>query len=499
MRAAILSLLLCSAAAADDAHAARYKMFFKEEIAGRWAAEELSEQRVVMLRGFEKHDLPEAARWIMLEVLPNEPAGDVLREGVRVLSKYRNPDTIAEMATLWEKKLKRDWEAQALSLMAFARIKLDTARKPITLGLDSREPAVVVAACRAAGVGRHADLRPELEKLAEDREPLVRAAAISALGALGGDASLPLIFEAFCGDRSHRVRHDAWRALKTLTLEDLPCDPHAWQDVWGKIKESAPDLAWGPAYPKPRPKAKPAATFFKIPVLADRICFVIDVSLDMKNPWSIDIATERKKEPEERVPNFFNVKTRWDLVRAYLKRCLKNLPEDTEFAVVFYSHEIATFPEKRRRLLKNKSRTHRDLSAFLEEVKVSGSTAMYEGLQTAWGFLREGDPEYNLEKGCDTIVFVTDGRPTHGELKNRADRLRDEVWRAAVPRNLRVHTVGIHYHEYELLKAMAKDTGGLYVHAQQHGDTAEPQDLDFWPRKKKAFEEERKRRKQGSG
>jgi hypothetical protein len=42
---------------------------------------------------------------------------------------------------------------------------------------------------------------------------------------------------------------------------------------------------------------------------------------------------------------------------------------------------------------------------------------------------------------------------------------------------------------------MARDSGGLYVHFQQEGDTAEPQDLEFWPAKKKAFEEARKARK----
>jgi hypothetical protein len=73
--------------------------------------------------------------------------------------------------------------------------------------------------------------------------------------------------------------------------------------------------------------------------------------------------------------------------------------------------------------------------------------------------------------------------------------LRDEVWLVATLRNVRFHTVGIHNHQFDLLQAMARDSGGLYVHVQQAGDTAEPQDLEFWPAKKKAFEEARKARK----
>jgi len=54
--------------------------------------------------------------------------------------------------------------------------------------------------------------------------------------------------------------------------------------------------------------------------------------------------------------------------------------------------------------------------------------------------------------------------------------------------------VGVHFHAYALLKNMAKQTGGYYVHAQQEGDTTEPQDLEFWPDKKAAFEKARKKK-----
>jgi hypothetical protein len=78
-------------------------------------------------------------------------------------------------------------------------------------------------------------------------------------------------------------------------------------------------------------------------------------------------------------------------------------------------------------------------------------------------------------------------------MKNKPDRLRDEVWRVAVTRRLRIHVVGIHNHDYGLCQSLAKDSGGLYVHAQQHDDEAEPQDLDFWPEKKKAWEAKKRK------
>ncbi|MHC4493358.1 MAG: hypothetical protein ACYTDU_17250, partial [Planctomycetota bacterium] len=62
-------LIAASALAADDPHVLRYRQFFREEISGRWQREALSEQRVVMARGFQRHDVPDAARWLMLTAM----------------------------------------------------------------------------------------------------------------------------------------------------------------------------------------------------------------------------------------------------------------------------------------------------------------------------------------------------------------------------------------------------------------------------------------------
>ncbi|MHC4133490.1 MAG: vWA domain-containing protein [Planctomycetota bacterium] len=489
-------LIAASALAADDPHVLRYRQFFREEISGRWQREALSEQRVVMARGFQRHDVPDAARWLMLTAM-KDPAGDVVREVVRVLSVYKSPNTVTEMAALWEKKFKRKPEQKALLLHAFGKIKFDAAERPILRGLKDRDARIAAAACRAVGLGPRLKLRGELEKALKHKEPRVRAAALAALGELGGEQSLPLIFSVFCRDLSHRVRYDAWVALRKLTMLDLPCVPTDWLDFWkersGEVAEGEPN-PWGTTFPRPASNVAEPGNLFRIPLLADRICFVLDVSNDMNSPWRVDHKTERKKKREERIPNFFGVKTRWDLVKAYVKQAIKQLPDGIEVAFVFYHMDVLVFPEAPKYLKLTKKNRDKIFKHLDEEVKLGATTAMYEGLKAGWGFLKEGDPATNFKKGCDTLVFTTDGRPTHGKLAKRPDRVRDEVWRVALARNLHVHAIGLHNHQFDLLQAMAKDTGGLYVHAQEHGDTAEPQDLDFWPKKKKAFEAARKKR-----
>ena len=494
-RSLLLALLLLPAAAAraGDPALERYRQFYRDEISVKYDAEQLSDQRVVMLRGFGKHDVFEAAQWLIGEVLSKEKAADTIREAVRVLGTYNDPDNVDAMVKLYP-TIKR-WETRVLLLGAFGKMKGDDAQKPIAQGMKDGNPRVAAAACRAAATGARHPLRPDLEALVVGhKNGAVRAAALRALGDLGGEESLPVVFRAFCGDPSSRVRYDAWLALKKLTSEETACDPAAWKDFWQKRSAESPEgqvNLWGTMFPRVDPKAGSPGNCFRIPVLGERVCFVLDTNGHMTTPWKIDPKVEREKPPEERIPNFFNVKTRWALARAYVLQCLEQAPEGMEVAFVFFNEEPRAWPETGK-FLKNTPKNRELIRTQLETgVQLKSVTAMYEALAAGWGFVK-GGLDANFEKGADTIVFVTNGRPSDGEMANRPERIRDEAWLVATLQNVRFETVGIHNHQYDLLQAMARDSGGLYVDFQQEGDAAEPQDLEFWPAKKKAYEAARK-------
>ncbi|MFI5402409.1 MAG: vWA domain-containing protein [Planctomycetota bacterium] len=504
-RSLLLALLLLPAAAAraGDPAVDKYRRFYSDEISGKYESEKLSDQRVVMLRGFEKHDVSEASQWL-IERLSKEDAGDAIREIVRVLGTYNSPENREAMVNLYP-TIKR-WETRVLLLGAFGRMKSEEASKPIALGLKDANPRVAAAACRA--VRLRPAFRADLEALAaKAKSSAVRAAALRALGDLGVDEALPVVFRVFCGDASPRVRYDAWLALKELSGKEFACDPKAWKEFWKESSDAAPEGAvnpWGVMFPTVNPKAGSPGNCFKIPVLGERVCFVLDNNGHMTTPWKIDPKAEKDKPPEERIPNFFNVKTRWSLARAYVMQCLEQAPEEMEVAFVFFNAEPKPWPETGK-FMRNTTKNRELIRTQLETgVELKSVTAMYEALAAGWGFVK-GGLDANFDRGADTIVFVTNGRPSDGEMANKPERIRDEAWLVATLQNVRFETVGIHNHQYDLLQAMARDSGGLYVHFQQVGDVGEPQDLEFWPAKKKAWEAARKAQKkagtgeQGSG
>jgi len=503
MRRLCVTLLLAVSGLAqeDDPRVHNYKVWFTRAVKLEWAGEETSEGRKVIVTGFSKHDVAPAATWLMNNVVAMDDAADVVREAIRVLSNYKNPDSVKAMARIYASAYKKDWESRALTVLAFGKIRSESTRAPIEAALKDKDPRVVQAACRAVGAGRRIEFKEHLKKHLKHKHPIVRGAAAMALAELRASETMPLVFNVFCTDKSWRARYDAWLAMKELTLQKkLGHDPKEWQGWWEEqvkeIPEGEPN-PWGTDFPR-QPKGKPA-TWFSIPVGADRIVCVLDSTQHINNGFKVDIAAQRKMDKAQRIPGFFSVKTRWDLIQAYTDDCIKRLPDKIGLGFVFFRTEIHVFPETGK-LLKLNRKARGQIRTYLEdEVKKTGVSAMFDGLAKGWGWLKGGEPTTNFRKGADTILFATCSQPARGTHKNREDRIIDECWRIAVTRGVRFHVVGIHNHAFGLLKAMAKDSGGLYVHVQEADDPAEPQDLDFWPEKKKKFEAERKQRKRRGG
>ncbi len=502
---ALACLLLAAAPllAEEDPRTIAFNRYRAESLKFAFSSSEAtSEERAIGLRGLDKHDCPAAAQWLIMKVLVVSDEGDVLREAVRVLSKYGSQDTIQTMAQLWGKAFKKNVRGRVLLTLAMARVKSDESRGVMKLALKSKDARLVAAACRAIGKGDDDTFKDALLKLFKHKEPMVRAETVFALAELHEIDTKPQIFGMFCKDKSNFVRFRAWQALRKLERNNrLPCEIQAWMDWWeekaSSVEEGQPN-PWGKVFPGGQQTLK-ASSWFGIPVLADRIVFVLDATQKMDQGWTLDPGKERKKPPEKRIPNFFSVKTRYGLAFAYLNDCIKRLPDTTQVAVTFYHDRAAPpnhsiYPDNNKWLKLKRKKVRAGIKQHVKELEPGGTSSLYEGLVAAFEFGAKKKP---VQNGVQVICFLTVGAPTAGEFKDRRDRVKGQIWAMMQERGIVLNCVGLHNHAFALLKDFAKETGGIYVHQQQEGDTVEPQDLDFWPDKKAAFEAARRDRKSG--
>ncbi len=395
------ALALASAVGAGDARVRSAAA----EAAGAYAASESGTVLAKCARDGSA-DVREAAARALGE--PTPPAGaaaDVLAE------RLGDPAAIVRSAAA--ESLAR--VAPALLVEALGKLQVD------------RDPAVRVAAVLAAAVAGAPEVsRDAATRGLSDRDWRVRSAAAEVLGdSKDLQAVTPLI--AGLRRETGRLRRDLSEALRRLTGKDLGADADLWQLWWS--------AHWGKAgsgAPPERPRDVTRADYYGVPVLSDRIAFVLDLSKSMGDP------------PAAGQP------PRIESARAEIRKTLLALPGTARINVVTFGTRVAAL----RPSLYPASPDAREATIqWLNRRIPDGGTNIYDGLAMAMA-----DPE------VDTIFLLTDGSPSEGTFLNPGDILR-VIGRKNRYRRIQIHAIAIGETAKgrALLPKLAELTGGVYV------------------------------------
>ncbi|MCA9003613.1 MAG: hypothetical protein KDB61_16940, partial [Planctomycetes bacterium] len=92
----------------------------------------------------------------------------------------------------------------------------------------------------------------------------------------------------------------------------------------------------------------------------------------------------------------------------------------------------------------------------------AGKTNTFGVLMEALGAAGRGTKDKYYEVEVDTIFFLSDGRPTVGELVDPDDILR-EVRKSNELRKVVIHTIAIGEFDKQFMAQLAEGTGGVFV------------------------------------
>lgn len=258
----------------------------------------------------------------------------------------------------------------------------------------------------------------------------VRLLALQSLGATSA-AVEPIVLRL--GEPDARFRNAACATLSQITATELPPDPAAWQDWW---KANAEDFRAG-RYVAARRKVVDGpgrTTFYDIPLVSSRVCFVIDRSGSMRDDGKFDAA---KKE---------------------LRAILDRLPDGSRVNIVFFGGTTSVYSRSPSRVLDAQSR--RDAVEFVERQGFESGTDLYKALEKALACVGSSESGKLREDGVDTLVVLSDGQATVGRL------LDDEAIARVVARKSRyfrpvIHCVSLSS-DAQSLKLLARLAGGEY-------------------------------------
>lgn len=343
---------------------------------------------------------------------------DRLRVALGALARLRRDEHLAMLAPAFDRvgvlAQHDDPELRARAVRLLGRIP-DT-RAPASLLEASRDEEALVRLAAAQALGRKlgvAGVDAILGRLLLDPVARVREEAVIAFGHAKDRSVVPLLV-----GRLHkeplRIRSAIARTLHRLTDRELGPNPRPWQDWMKAVKASGKAPTDGEAtHPPPRyAKPKKPAHYYGLPILSDRMVFVLDVSGSM----NIDTGA-----PDT---------TRLLHAQRELVKALQSLDERSHFNVVTFSSSVSAL--SKRRLVPATPKNIIAAIRFVRRQHPGGWTNSHGVLELV----------FSRFKSIDTIYFLSDGSPTAGKTTVQPRILRAvHDWNRV--RGVRVHTIAL--------------------------------------------------------
>jgi len=507
-------LALASASHAQDEEIVReFKKYFR-----KYKDTPTRVEAVLALEGTESTSVVEA----LSDVLPDaEP--DVARAAVRVLAAFRTrPPIDALLSELESNKREpvrlallqavaaaryqgateavaalladKSWEIRRRAVEALASSAPPVAAQEAPAGEPAGTEVVPVDACilpltsdgepavRCAALDALAGLRSALvvapaQAALSDPVWQVRASAIHALGVVRRVESIPLLIERMALEEGRLVA-DIGEALGEISGRNFGQRLEGWQQFWATFGErfvipSDEELAkLREAQARSREKYSPpgAVSYHGIETPSRRIVFVIDVSGSMES----EVVDKERFEAGE-YPSMLRI----DIVKTELVRTLEKLESYVEFNVLAFATDVMSWKTTlvaanvlnkssamdwvgRLEALGGASKEDLARAGLVGAANLeAGKTNTHAALMAALG-VEPGARKDDYEVALDTIFFLSDGRPSHGEYVDPDDILR-EVRAVNELRKVVIHTIAIGEFQKEFMRQLALQNGGVFV------------------------------------
>ncbi len=462
-------------------------------------------QRYEAILSLEDADTASVVK-VLLPVLKDKEQ-ELVDAAVRVLGSFKARTAIDALFVALAEEKKEEVRVGLLRAIAVGGYKGDS--EALTECLIDKNWDVRRRAIQALAARKQASAMPTIATLVTDREPAVRCAAFEALSSMRDPAVIDLAIKGLNDEvwqvrssaaaalyenrakraiepliqrmesESGRLQQDYSKALGEITSKMFGLNTEGWRTWWDNIKdrfEIPTDEQLAKAKAKRAENAalyKPGSTttYHGIDTPSRSVLFIIDVSGSMENQ-----VVEKERFEDGDYPSMQRI----DICKTELQRTIEGLEPYVKINILAFATKVRTWKKKLvpcnvlnkksamdwvGRLTSIGGNSKEDLAiagltgaANLE----AGKTNTFGVLMKALGAAGRGTKDKHYEVEVDTIFFLSDGRPTVGELVDPDDILR-EVRSSNDLRKVVIHTIAIGEFQKDFMKTLARENGGVFV------------------------------------
>lgn len=265
-----------------------------------------------------------------------------------------------------------------------------------------------------------------------------------------------------------RIHEDCRRALRELTGIDKAWSGQTWKTYWAKEKRLRELEKQGPPTDRPPKPAyedettyagekKDEPTYYGIRIYARTVGYVLDISQSMDQGFLLAPALA------EKLGHTYQGRTRMDVCKEELTRSIRGLDPRTRFNIVFFNDRVKAWQNAPIAAAPGNKES---AVQAIQNLVPKGETNYFDGLKE---ILQMREPSSALSGEFtdtpDTLLFLTDGTPTDGEITKGDELLAWFSQRNRFAR-LRVHVIAMGNTgvDLEFLRRLAEDNGGTFVH-----------------------------------
>ena len=392
----------------------------------------------------EGYDRPEAVEEI-LRALKKETNAAVELAALDALAAQKSKGSREVLFKIARKGKGRE---RLLVINALARQpSLDVGEMLLEVAAGKDGPAAAQAAL-ALKDQKHPDTVKVLVPLLKSKHWQVRRAAAITLKALRPDEAVKPLADALALSKG-RDRFEILDALLEITGETFGNDPAAWKA-----------FARGTPAAEIRAKPKHPPYAFGVPIYGQRVVICLDNSLRMtdRHPFGDERLRKLSTAPDGKAIPWIRVATNGQFAHAQVKHLIRGFQKGTKFELIVFN---ATVQPVFNGLANVGSAARNTVFEVMDGLKTDDGIAAYTALQQALDVAGATDAKA-WKSGPDEIIYITVNVPTAGEV-TEADLVAAGIGLKARLRMVPIHTVGIHYHPYDMCREIAKLTGGVYV------------------------------------